>query len=37
VNYDIGNPKTPIGVALKGGKATVTKAVDIWWELSKEG
>jgi hypothetical protein len=28
VNYDIGNPKTPIGVASKGGKATVTEVVD---------
>jgi hypothetical protein len=28
MNYDIGNPKTSIGVASKGGKATVIEVVD---------
>jgi hypothetical protein len=37
VNHDIANPETPIGVASKGGKTTVTRAVVIWWELSQEG
>jgi hypothetical protein len=35
MNYEIGNPKTLIGVASKGGKAMVIEAVDH--RLSLEG
>jgi hypothetical protein len=37
VRFDIANAETPIGVAAKGGKATVAEAVVIRWELSQEG
>jgi hypothetical protein len=32
-HLDIKNPETLIGVAVKGDKAMVAKAVFIWWEI----